>query len=244
MDGQHRRAMSVLQKLAFTTLVLSAPVFPQDHLAQSPPMGWNSWDSFGTTVTEDEVKANADYMAKHLAGHGWQYIVVDIQWAEQNPKTHGYQPVAQLAMDDFGRLIPAPNRFPSSAGGKGFKPLHGLWLDGEVSVGWMGRIESAAGAGTPAQDQRIADWVDLQNHCRQDPAAIPVRVCPVDSGSGSLADRRAVWDSPQQDQHVVFDESDGVDRAETALAGAGAGCGGSGTLEARGVSEDPGIGQD
>ena len=86
-------------------------------------MGWNSWDSFGTTVTENEVKANADYMAKNLKGHGWQYIVVDIQWSEQQPKTHGYRPNADLAMDANGRLIPAPNRFPSSAHGQGFKPL-------------------------------------------------------------------------------------------------------------------------
>jgi alpha-galactosidase len=85
-------------------------------------MGWNSWDSFGTTVTEADVRANADYMAKNLKSHGWQYIVVDIQWSEQNPKTHGYRPNADLAMDQYGRLIPAPNRFPSSANG-GFKPL-------------------------------------------------------------------------------------------------------------------------
>jgi alpha-galactosidase len=86
-------------------------------------MGWNSWDSFGTTITEEEVKQNADYMAKNLKSHGWQYIVVDIQWSEQNPKTHGYRPNADLAIDEYGRLIPAPNRFPSSAVGKGFKPL-------------------------------------------------------------------------------------------------------------------------
>jgi alpha-galactosidase len=95
----------------------------QEMLAPTPPMGWNSWDSFGTTVTEAEVKANADYMAKNLKSHGWQYVVVDIQWSEQNPKTHGYRPNADLAMDANGRLIPAPNRFPSSAAGQGFKPL-------------------------------------------------------------------------------------------------------------------------
>ena len=86
-------------------------------------MGWNSWDAFGTTVTEDEVKANADYMAAHLKPHGWQYVVVDIQWSEPNPKSHGYRPNAELVMDDYGRLMPAPNRFPSAANGKGFKPL-------------------------------------------------------------------------------------------------------------------------
>jgi len=95
----------------------------QQLLAPTPPMGWNSWDSYGTTVTEDEVKANADYMAKNLKAHGWQYIVVDIQWSDASAKAHGYRPNAELTMDEYGRLMPAPNRFPSSANGKGFKPL-------------------------------------------------------------------------------------------------------------------------
>src|SRR5208283_2092480 len=85
--------------------------FTQPLLAPTPPMGWNSWDSFGTGVTEAEVKANADYMASKLANAGWQYIVVDIQWSEPNPKSHGYRPGAELEMDANGRLTPAPNRF-------------------------------------------------------------------------------------------------------------------------------------
>ena len=92
--------------------------------ASTPPMGWNSWDCFGPTVTEQEVKANADYMADHLKNSGWQYIVVDIRWYVENDKAHGYNekdPV--MRMDEYGRLIPAVNRFPSSAGGRGFKPL-------------------------------------------------------------------------------------------------------------------------
>ena len=95
-------------------------------------MGWNSWDSYGTTVREDQVKANTDAMARDLARHGWQYIVVDIQWYEPNAQGHDYAPGAKLAMDEYGRLIPAVNRFPSSANGAGFKPLadyvhsHGL----------------------------------------------------------------------------------------------------------------------
>ena len=92
-------------------------------LAPTPPLGWNSWDCFGTGVTEDEVKKNADYMAVHLKSHGWQYIVVDIQWSEPNPKTHGYRPGAELTMDEFGRLTPAVIRFPSAVNGQGFKPL-------------------------------------------------------------------------------------------------------------------------
>ena len=92
-------------------------------IAATPPMGWNSWDCYGTTVTEAEVKANADYMAKLLKPHGWQYVVIDIQWSEPNAQAHGYRRDAELAMDPYGRLIPALNRFPSSADGHGFKPL-------------------------------------------------------------------------------------------------------------------------
>jgi hypothetical protein len=92
-------------------------------VAATPPMGWNSWDCYGTTVTESEVNANAGYMATNLKAHGWQYIVVDIQWSDPNAKAHGYRPDAELSMDANGRLIPAENRFPSSAGGRGFKPL-------------------------------------------------------------------------------------------------------------------------
>jgi alpha-galactosidase len=91
--------------------------------ASTPPMGWNSWDCFGAGVTEKTVKANADYMAQHLASHGWRYIVVDIQWYQPTAKGWNYEQNAKLEMDRYGRLMPAVNRFPSAAGGRGFKAL-------------------------------------------------------------------------------------------------------------------------
>lgn len=92
-------------------------------IAFTPPMGWNSWDCYGAEVTEDTVRKNAAYMAEHLREFGWEYIVVDIQWAGVNAAGHGYEPFADLTMDEYGRLTPALNRFPSAAGGKGFRPL-------------------------------------------------------------------------------------------------------------------------
>ena len=92
--------------------------------AKTPPMGWNSWDCYGPTVTETEVKANADYMAANLKQHGWEYIVVDIRWFVANDKAGGYNekdPVYTL--DEYGRLLPAVEKFPSAIDGKGFKPL-------------------------------------------------------------------------------------------------------------------------
>jgi hypothetical protein len=92
--------------------------------AQTPPMGWNSWDCFGPTVVEAEVKANAGYMAKNLKEFGWQYIVIDIRWYVENDKSGGYnQTDPKYVMDEYGRYLPAMNRFPSSANGKGFKPI-------------------------------------------------------------------------------------------------------------------------
>ena len=127
-------------------------------VAATPPMGWNSWDCYGTTVTEAEVKANADYMAKHLKPHGWRYVIVDIQWSEQKPKSHGYRDDADLAMDAFGRLIPAPNRFPSSANGAGFKPLsdyvHGLGLSFGIHI-MRGIPRRAVKANLPVEGSQV-----------------------------------------------------------------------------------------
>ncbi|MGI4021949.1 MAG: glycoside hydrolase family 27 protein [Janthinobacterium lividum] len=92
--------------------------------AATPPIGWNSWDCYGPTVVESEVKANADYMAKNLKKAGWEYIVVDIRWYVGNDKAHGYNQIdPDYVLDKYGRFQPAVNRFPSAAGGKGFKPL-------------------------------------------------------------------------------------------------------------------------
>ncbi len=86
-------------------------------------MGWNSWDCYGAAVTEDIVRKNAEFMAKNLKQYGWEYVVVDIQWSAPNARSHEYDPFTELCMDEYSRLIPAENRFPSSAGGKGFAPL-------------------------------------------------------------------------------------------------------------------------
>ncbi len=93
------------------------------RLALTPPMGWNSWDCFGAAVNEEQLKQNAGFMAANLKKYGWQYIVCDIQWYEPNAKDNNYNNFTPLSMDEYGRLIPAENRFPSSAGGKGFKPI-------------------------------------------------------------------------------------------------------------------------
>lgn len=103
-------------------------------VAQTPPMGWNSYNCYGSTVHEDEVKANTDYMAEKLKSFDWQYIVVDFLWSYDNPPESKLASPPQknladgsyipfLAMDKWGRLLPNINKFPSSFGGVGFRPL-------------------------------------------------------------------------------------------------------------------------
>jgi hypothetical protein len=96
-----------------------------DTLALTPPMGWNSYDAFGDNVVESEVLANARYVAGKMQPTGWDTVVVDYCWSDpgahdnnRNARTN-----APLAADQFGRLLPATNRFPSAVDGAGFKPL-------------------------------------------------------------------------------------------------------------------------
>jgi hypothetical protein len=92
-------------------------------LAPTPPMGWNSWNSFATTITEAQALDNARIMAEKLLPSGYNIFTVDIQWYEPNANSYEYHKDAKLAMDEYGRLLPAPNRFPSAASGAGFTHL-------------------------------------------------------------------------------------------------------------------------
>jgi hypothetical protein len=93
------------------------------HLAPTPPMGWNSYDAYCGDVTEPEVKGNADYLAAHLLRYGWNYVVIDFYWYFSHTFPNQEQEKWEYNLDEYGRLVPAPNRFPSSAQGQGFKPL-------------------------------------------------------------------------------------------------------------------------
>lgn len=91
--------------------------------AQHPPMGWNSWDCYGTTVTEAEVLENAQVLAERLLPSGWDTVVVDIQWYEPTARAGGYNTDAPISYDEDGVQQPALARFPSAAEGAGFAPL-------------------------------------------------------------------------------------------------------------------------
>lgn len=134
--------------------------------AKTPPLGWNSWDCFGAAVNEKQLKENADYMAKYLKPYGWEYIVCDIQWYEPNAKDNDYNNFYPLNMDGYGRLMPAENRFPSSAGGKGFKPIadycHSLGLKFGIHI-MRGVPRAAAHEGLPVKGSEY-NCRDIAHH--------------------------------------------------------------------------------
>jgi hypothetical protein len=139
--------------------------------AQTPPMGWNSYDCYGSSVTEAEVKANAEYMARHLKPFGWEYVVVDFRWYVRNPEANRFNAIPpRYEMDSHGRLMPATNRFPSARGGKGFKPLadhvHRLGLKFGIHV-MRGIPVEAVNRNTPilGSDACAADIHDKARQC-------------------------------------------------------------------------------
>ncbi len=140
--------------------------------AATPPMGWNSYDAFGDSVTEDEFLSNARYQKEHLLKHGWNYVVVDYRWYDpgafdNNPNGRAG---AELSADNFGRLLPATNRFPSAADGKGFKALadqiHEMGMKFGIHV-MRGIPRQAVRANTPIEgsDFKAADAANTNNKC-------------------------------------------------------------------------------
>jgi alpha-galactosidase len=91
-------------------------------LAATPPMGWNSWDSYGRTLNEESIKANAKWLAQNLKRFGWEYVVVDEGWYLANLNANDDSHV-RFEMDAFGRYVPVPARFPSAGKDLTFKPL-------------------------------------------------------------------------------------------------------------------------
>ncbi len=143
-------------------------------LAPRPPMGWNSWNSFATTITEAQARETARIMAGKLLPFGYDVFTVDIQWYEPEASSYTYNAKPRPAMDAHGRMIPAPNRFPSSADGQGFAPLaqavHALGLKFGIHV-MRGIPRAAVEANLPilGTDHRAADIADQTSICSWNP---------------------------------------------------------------------------
>lgn len=154
--------------------VNAAPQRRDQSLAPRPPMGWNSWNSFATTITEAQARETAGIMADKLLPFGYDIFTVDIQWYEPEASSYTYNAKPKPAMDAYGRMIPAPNRFPSSANGRGFAPLakavHDLGLRFGIHV-MRGIPRAAVEQNLPilGTSYRAADIADRTSLCSWNP---------------------------------------------------------------------------
>ena len=97
--------------------VAATAVAQQTGLAETPPMGWNSWDAYGLTITEPAFRANVTVQKEKLLSHGWNYSVIDEGWFFENPQDRDKPDTLRYAIDSHGRYVPVPARFPSAGAG-------------------------------------------------------------------------------------------------------------------------------
>ena len=160
--------MQIVRKFSFVGAILIALASVSiAQLATTPPMGWNSWDSYGLTITESEFKQNVDWFNAHLKSSGWRYVVIDEGWylAHPNHADQGY------TLDANGRYIPAVDRFPSADQDRGFSSLAGY----AHSLGLKFGIHIIRGIPRQAVERNLpiagssyhaADGADTSDTCR------------------------------------------------------------------------------
>ncbi|MBV9611869.1 MAG: alpha-galactosidase, partial [Acidobacteriaceae bacterium] len=183
--------------LLFATAALFAAGPPGAPPTLSPPMGWNSWDSYGLSVTESEFMANAQWLARNVKRHGWQYAVVDEGWYLRNPQAK--PDTFAFVLDANGRYIPADNRFPSSISAAGFKPLadriHSLGLKFGIHI-LRGIPKKAVANNSPIANSHFSagDAADSSDVCPWNQDNYGVKASPAGQAYyDSIAQLYAAW---------------------------------------------------
>lgn len=94
-----------MKKISFLFLffvIIQVPLLCQkfENLAPTPPMGWNSWNTFEANISADLIKQTVDILiSSGMKDAGYTYVVVDDGWEA-------------LSRDSLGNLIPDPAKFP------------------------------------------------------------------------------------------------------------------------------------
>jgi alpha-galactosidase len=130
-----------LAQSAVKTEISKKPMALNRAIANTPPMGWNSFDAYDCRINEQEFKSTVDFMHNKLLKFGWEYAVIDYCWFNDEPGKYSNMPGSRrfghpnirlnadgspldtLVMDEYGRLLPSIVRFPSAKNGKGFKAI-------------------------------------------------------------------------------------------------------------------------
>jgi len=131
-------------------------------LRPTPPLGWNSYDSYGPSINETEVVAQAQALKTTLQPFGWNQVVIDYRW---------YDP--EDAIDVSGRYLPSISKYPSSAGGNGLKTVaaqvHALGLSFGIHI-MRGIPRAAVTANSPIANSTFhaADAGNVNDPCPWD----------------------------------------------------------------------------
>jgi len=191
-----------VQGLASGGAIAAPHTRASDRLAATPPMGWNSWDAYGLTITEAQFRDNVDVQAAKLEPFGWSYAVIDEGWFLKNPQDRGTPDKLIYVIDKNGRYIPDPARFPSALTGTentGFaavaKAVHDKGLKFGIHIVRGIPRESVAKnlpvAGSRFRAQDVADQTDA---CPWDPTNWGVKDTPAGQAwYDSLIAQYAAW---------------------------------------------------
>jgi alpha-galactosidase len=182
--GAAKVLLPVVVGLATVLLIAAASPAREDasERAQTPPMGWNSWDSWGLTIDEQQFRDTVTWFHNHLQRFGYQYVVIDEGWFAQHPEAATGQQDYTISPD--GRTMPAVNRFPSADGGKGFAPL----ADWVHQQGLKFGIHIVRGIPRSAVEQNLPI---ARSHYRAAEAADTTDTCAWNQDNYGLKDNKA-----------------------------------------------------
>ena len=131
-------------------------------LRPTPPMGWNSYDSFGASITQNEVVQQAQALKSTLQPFGWNTVVIDYRWYDPEDK-----------LDSNGRYLPSTSKYPSATGTTGFKSVadqvHALGLGFGIHI-MRGIPRAAVTANAPIANStyHAADAANTNDPCPWD----------------------------------------------------------------------------
>ncbi|XP_075659143.1 alpha-galactosidase-like [Castanea sativa] len=131
--------VNVFASLYFLFILLNTTrLYVEAQYASSPPRGWNSYDSFSWTISEKEFLDSAQFISDRLLSSGYEYVVVDYLWYRRKVEGANKDSSGFDVIDEWGRMVPDPDRWPSSRDGKGFtevaKKVHDMGLKFGIHV--------------------------------------------------------------------------------------------------------------
>ena len=220
--------ISLLTASIFSIGNLATAQKSTSKLAQTPPMGWNSFDSYGVYLHEKAAFENLEAMAKKLKSQGYEYFVIDAGWFGEFKLQPGTmfpaeKHAAKMKFNEYGLLQPSTTYFPN-----GFKKLidrcHELGLKFGLHL-MRGIPREAVKANVPIKGTKYfaQDIADTKNICTWNSQNYGVDMSKPGAQEfyNSLMNQMAEWgvDFLKYDDIVPFPEE--VKGVATAIAQSG-----------------------